>query len=306
MDLDFSNIRRRPMAEVRHLVSTDQFARPVMPGATLAEFVDSLPDLLGGRHFRELVAAIRRAREDRKPVIVMIGGHVIKCGIGPLIADAIERGAVTHLAMNGAAAIHDFEVALAGETSEDVADGLLDGSYGVTEETGRYLNECINLAADQGIGLGEAVGAEILDGTYEGKNFSLLYNAHKAGIPVTVHVAIGTDTIHLHPACDGAKLGAATSHDFRRFAGFVADLQGGGVVINIGCAVIMPEVFLKALTAACNLVPGVGGFTTANFDMISHYRPRVNVVQRPTKDAGRGYNFIGQHELLLPLLFALI
>lgn len=305
--LDFNKLKLRPLAELKHLVSTDDFARPVMPKASLLEFVDSLPHLLAGNDLRALVADIGRARENKKPVIVMLGGHVIKCGIGPLIADAVERGTITHVAMNGAAAIHDFEVGMIGETSEDVGAGLEDGSYGVAEETGRIMNEVINRAVAKGQGIGECLGDEIMDGTYEGKNFSLLYNAHKAGVPVTVHIALGTDTIHHHPAADGSRLGEGTLRDFHRFAEAIAALQGGGVVLNLGCAVIMPEVFLKALTVARNLVPGITGFSTANFDMINHYRPRVNVVQRPTKGSGgRGYNFIGQHEILLPLLFALL
>jgi hypothetical protein len=275
----------------------------VPPTATVAEFLASLPDFLGARDLKALAAAVVAARRAGAPVAWAIGGHVVKVGLGPLLLDLLARGYAQAFAMNGAAAIHDAEVALAGSTSEDVGAGLFEGAYGNADETGRLFAEAAAASARGGVGLGAALGDALLARKAPHAALSVLCGARRAGVPVTVHVAVGTDTVHMHPACDGAALGAATHGDFLRLA-TVVDGMDGGVWLNVGSAVLLPEVFLKAVAVVHNARPGRRvRMTTANLDFLKHYRPRVNVVERP---AEKGYEVNGPHELLLPLLRAAV
>lgn len=303
--VDFGALRTVPLAERGGKVRVADFAAPYRPGAGVAGWLESLPRILAAESLRGVVQAIRAARAAAKPVIWGIGGHVVKCGLAPVLIDLMDRGYLTALMMNGAAAIHDFEIALAGHTSEDVEAVLPDGRFGAAEETGREMNRAI-AEAEESIGMGEALGRCLERiASAEFGAASLLLQAWRRAIPVTVHVAVGTDTPHTHPAVDAAALGRATHHDFRLFAALVRELDGGGVYLNVGSAVLLPEVFLKALSAVRNLGHPVREFTTANFDFLQHYRPRVNVVERPHAQAGgRGYAITGHHEILIPLLAA--
>jgi hypothetical protein len=289
-------------------VHTGLFARPHRAGAGMAEWLDALPKLLAADSLRQVAEAIFRARSLDKPVLWGLGGHVIKCGLAPVLLDLARRGFATSFSMNGSAAIHDLEIALAGYTSEDVEAVLPDGSFGSAEETGREFNRALIDAAREGIGAGEALArkaAELANPEFAAS--SLLCGAHEAAIPLTVHIAVGTDTPHTHPATDAAALGAATHHDFRLFCALTAELDEGGVYVNLGSAVVMPETFLKALSTVRNLGAPVRRFTTVNFDFLQHYRPRVNVVERPHAQAGgKGYSITGHHEILLPLLAAVL
>lgn len=267
-------------------------------------FLDSLPHVLAADHLRTVAAAIATAAGAARGVVLLVGGHVIKVGLGPLLADWVRQGIVTHVAMNGAAAIHDFELAAFGGTSEEVESGLSDGTFGMAEETGSAMNAAVNQAHAAGRGLGEGLAMSLAaTADLPGADVSLLLACHQQGVPVTVHVTIGAEIIQQHPMADGAALGDTSHRDFRRLAGSLPDLDGGGVVLNLGSAVVLPEVFLKALTIARNLGAGKPtGFLAADFDMIRHYRPRMNVVERPTRAGGTGLLFTGHHELLLPLL----
>lgn len=251
---------------------------------------------------------MERARANRKPVVWGMGGHVVKCGLAPVLLDLMRRGYATAFAMNGSAAIHDFEIALAGHTSEDVEAVLPGGRFGAAEETGREMNEAIACGARDGIGMGEALGRRANEIAAEAfAASSLLVEAWRARIPVTVHVAVGTDTPHTHPAAQGAAIGAATHHDFRLFCRLVSQLEGGGVYINAGSAVLLPEVFLKAVSSVRNLGFPLNDFTTVNLDFLQHYRPRANVVERPHAGSpGRGIAITGHHELTIPLLAAVL
>jgi hypothetical protein len=260
--------------------------------------------VLVARDFRAVVDAIVHAARERRGVIVMLGGHVVKTGLAPLLIDLVRRGVVTHLAMNGSAAIHDYEVARFGATSEDVATGLRDGTFGMADETGREMNEAFIAGMSSHRGMGEALG-RALDARTDLSNpeLSILLGAFRLGVPATVHAALGAEIIHQHPAASGAAIGDTSHRDFRRLAASISDLDGGGVVLNLGSAVIMPEVFLKALTIARNLGDGrPREFVSVDLDMQRHYRPRMNVVQRPTLDSGRGYEITGHHEIMVPLL----
>jgi hypothetical protein len=272
--------------------------------ATFASFIESLPDVLAARDFRAVVAAIVAAHRARRAVIAMLGGHVVKTGLTPLLIDLMDRGVVTHIAMNGSAAIHDYEMARFGATSEDVASGLRDGTFGMAEETGRGMNEAIVAGLAGEWGMGEALARALNDlPELAHPELSLLLAARRLGLPLTVHAAIGAEIIHQHPAASGAAIGETSHRDFRRLAAGLDTLDDGGVVLNIGSAVIMPEVFLKALTVARNLNGGrPTRFVTADFDMQRHYRPHVNVVDRPNQGGGRGYEITGHHELMVPLL----
>lgn len=270
----------------------------------LAGFLDSLPEILAARDLRKLVDAIVEAHKNGKGVVVMMGGHVIKTGLAPVLIDLIEMGIIKAIAMGGAPAIHDFETALFGETSEDVQENIMDGSFGMVEETGQLMNRCTATAAKNGLGLGESLGKYLIEENAPNAGISVLARSYELDIPVTVHVAIGTDIIHQHPDCDGASLGEATYRDFMIFAEVVRNITGG-VVLNLGSAVLMPEVFLKALSLAQN-VDTLGSFTTADFDMFSQYRPTQNVVKRPARLGGSGYSFRGHHEIMIPLLAGLV
>src|SRR6266568_1754148 len=303
-EADFSRLKTIPIAQRPNKVDPSLLAQPPGGDRTFAAFWDSLPDVLAARDARELARLIARAA-GRRGVVVMLGGHVIKVGLGPVLAALVRRGVISHLALNGSAAIHDFELAAYGGTSEDVAAGLADGTFGMVEETGREMNAAIAEGARAGRGMGEAlVDALRHRAGLAAPDVSLLVAAAERGIPVTVHTAIGADIIHQHPAADGAALGATSHRDFKRLAASLPALHDGGVVLNLGSAVVMPEVFLKALTVARNLNGGKPtGFTACDCDMQRQYRPRANVVERPTLAAGgRGIQLTGHHEILIPLL----
>ena len=300
--VDLSSVTTYPLKERINKVSVHDFATLPESETDISAFLASLPKILKGSDFLALVDAIVTAHQRKKPVIVMMGGHVIKCGLSPLLVALAKRGVITGFAFNGASSIHDFEIALIGETSEDVSAYLQTGQFGMWEETGRLMNTAIQHAADTGLGMGEALGKQLVEMNAPYNRYSLLATGVQYNIPITVHVAIGTDIIHQHPAANGAAIGAASFTDFRLLTALVKELEGGGVVLNLGSAVILPEVFLKALTIARNLGNTVSHFTTANFDMNQQYRPIENVVKRPTEMGGRGYTFTGHHELMIPLL----
>jgi len=303
-EADLSRVTTVPVAGRRNKVDPGLLASPPGSNRSFAAFLDSLPDVLAARDLRQVIEAVAAAKRAGRGVILLLGGHVIKVGLGPLVNAWLARGIVTHLALNGAAAIHDFELAAFGGTSEDVESGLADGSFGMAEETGAEMNAAIAAAAraDQGMGEGLA-GALSKRKQLPGRDASILLGALQHDVPLTVHAAVGAEIIHQHPSSDGAAIGATSHRDFRRLAASIPDLDQGGVVLNWGSAVLMPEVFLKALTVARNLGGGrPTHFVAADFDMQRHYRPRVNVVQRPTRAGGTGFMLTGHHELLLPML----
>ncbi len=281
-------------------VRVEDFARPLAPAAALA-VLDSLPDQLAARALREVVDRVAEAHRSGRPVVAMCGGHVVKVGVSPCLIALLERGVITHLALNGAAALHDVEIARGGRTSEDVEANLMTGSFGMVDETGDFMNAALREGARRGEGLGECWGRALCEEAPPHLGASLVAAAWRLGVPATVHVAVGTDTIHCHPGCDGAALGETSLRDFRIFAATLAEARGAAV-LNFGSAVVLPEVFLKALAVARNLGAGLEGLTTANFDQVQHYRPRVNVVERPTRaDGARGYALTGHHEIMVPL-----
>jgi hypothetical protein len=302
-EADLSLVRPVPIANRANKVDPALLAHPPGGARGFDDFLASLSDFLAARDLKSVIAAVAQAA-GRRGVIVQMGGHVVKVGMGPLLLHLMRRGVITHLAMNSAASIHDFELCAYGGTSEDVAAGLVDGTFGMAEETGREMNAAINDGARHQWGMGEALARALqARGTLPGREHSLLLGALELDIPVTVHAAVGTDIIHQHPAADGAALGDTSFRDFRRLAGSVPSLHDGGVLLNLGSAVIMPEVFLKALTVARNLGAGRPmGFLAADFDMLRHYRPRMNVVERPTLKNGRGISITGHHEIMIPLL----
>ena len=304
--LDFAGLKTVSLRERGGKVKTADFASVYRAGSGVAGWLDSLPRILAGNSFRAVVEAVVEARRRERAIIWGLGGHVIKCGLAPVVIDLMRRGYATVFAMNGAAAIHDFEIALAGHTSEDVEAVLPDGRFGAAEETGREMNRAIAEGDREGLGMGEALGRWLSSaGDLVAGDSSLLLQAYRQGTPVTVHVAIGTDTPHTHPAVDAAAIGSASHRDFRLLAAYVADLNEGGVYLNVGSAVVLPEVFLKAVSAVRNLGHPLANFTTADFDFLRHYRPRVNVVERPhAGSGGAGYAITGHHELMVPLLAA--
>jgi len=303
-EADLSRLTTIPVAGRRNKVDQRLLASPPGTDRSFSAFLDSLPDILAAHDLRQIIQAVAGARRDRRGVILLLGGHVVKVGLGPLINAWLARGIVTHVAMNGAAAIHDFELAAFGGTSEDVEAGLADGSFGMAEETGAEMNAAITAAARADRGMGEGLSRALAKRKLlPGAEASILLAAQQHDVPVTVHAAIGAEIIHQHPTADGAAVGATSHRDFRRLAASIPDLHQGGVVLNLGSAVLMPEVFLKALTIARNLEGGKPThFTAADFDMQRHYRPRVNVVQRPTRAGGSGFLLTGHHEILIPLL----
>jgi hypothetical protein len=303
-EADLTQVTTARIAGRRNKVDPQMLASPPDANRSFAAFLASLPDVLAARDLRVVVDAIVRAKEEHRGVILLLGGHVIKVGLGPLVKAWVDRGVVTHIALNGAAAIHDFELAAFGGTSEDVESGLADGSFGMAEETGAEMNAAIAAAARAGQGMGEGLARTLASRKQlPGSAASILLAAFQREVPVTVHPAIGAEIIHQHPSADGAAIGITGQQDFRRLAGSIPDLDHGGVALNWGSAVMMPEVFLKALTVARNLGNGrPTHFTAADFDMQRHYRPRMNIVQRPTRAGGAGYLLTGHHELLLPLL----
>jgi hypothetical protein len=303
--LDFSGVVTYPIGERNNKVSVaSDFATPVRAGMTVAELLAAMPKQLGSQALLKVIDAIVLAREKGKPVVMAMGGHVIKCGLQPVLKSLIEADVITAVALNGAGSIHDFEIALIGATSEDVGAVLHAGTFGMAEETGREINAALKSGVSEGLGHGESLGRMILDRELPFREQSLMATCVGKGIPVTVHVAIGTDITHQHPSADGAVLGAASFTDFRILTSVVSQLGDGGVYLNVGSAVLLPEVFLKALSIAQNLGYHVDHFTTANFDMQQHYRPLTNVVKRPTSGDSRGYSVTGHHEIMIPLLAA--
>jgi len=301
--ISLEKVRSYSLKERVSKVSTDSFGAPWRPGGSISQWVQSLPGILAGKDFSEIVERMIQAVMAKKTLILAMGAHPIKVGLSPVILDLMERGIISGVAMNGAGIIHDAEVAMAGNTSEDVAAVLGDGQFGMADETGRFLNAAIQDGARQGLGLGRSVGAMLVREDFPHNRQSLLARAYELDLPITVHVAIGTDIIHFHPSVDGAAIGATSHLDFRIFAGLVSRLKKG-MLINLGSAVIMPEVFLKALSLVRNLGHDVSDFTTLNMDFIQHYRPMTNVVRRPTLESGRGYSLVGHHEIMFPLLVA--
>jgi hypothetical protein len=301
--LDFSNVATYNLAQRTSKVSTSEFAKVLGDNPSFKEFLDSLPDVLYGAQFSDFIESYKKAIAHSGEILLMMGAHVIKVGLSPVLIDAMRNGWITHLAINGACVIHDVEIAIWGSTSEDVAAGLEDGSFGMAKESTAFINEAVSKARNK-MGYGEAVAQALVNAGGPNTELSLLYNAYKLNIPLTVHSALGTEIIHQHPNVDGAAIGDTSWTDFKVFSHTTSRLNKNSLVLNIGSAVIMPEVFLKALTVARNLGYDAYGFTTATFDMIRHYRPTVNVVQRPTQKSGRGYYFLGFHEIMMPLLFA--
>ena len=307
-EADLSRVRTLPVSTRPNKVEAGQFAAPPPSAAserTFAAFLGSLPRILQAESFLRVADAIASAVERRRAVVWMLGGHVVKTGLGPLLVDLMRRGAATHLASNGSAAIHDYETARWGGTSEDVEAGLADGTFGMAEETGRDMNAAFTRGMREGWGMGESLARDLDERSgLAHPEMSLLLQSHRLGVPYTLHPAIGAEIIHQHPAADGAAIGDTGHRDFRRLAAALEGLDDGGVVINFGSAVVMPEVFLKALTVCRNLNDGrPRAFTAVDFDMLRHYRPRVNVVERPTRTGGgRGFHLTGHHEIMLPLL----
>ena len=304
--IDFAGLKTVDLLDRGGKVKLADFALPYQKGAGITAWLDTLPEILAGETFRALIDRVAEARARRRAIIWGLGGHVIKCGLTLVLIDLMRRGYVTAFALNGSAAIHDYEIALAASTSEDVEAVLPDGSFGSAEQTGRGMNRAIAEGDRAGVGIGEALGQALdRDGTVVADDASLLLQAWRSRVPVTVHVAIGTDTPHTHPAAEPAAIGSASHRDFRLLCACVADLNDGGVYLNVGSAVVLPEVFLKAVSAVRNLGNPLADFTTANFDFLQHYRPRVNVVERPhARSGGRGYAITGHHELMIPLLAA--
>ena len=300
--VDLSKIRTIRLDTRSCKVAVKDFAHTARKGASFKDFYDSMPGLLAASNFKAVVDSIVTAHKKKKMVIFMMGAHVIKCGLSPLVIDLMKRGVVKAIALNGAGIIHDTEVAMIGRTSEDVGEGIVDGSFGMAEETASFINGAINYGFRNGLGIGEALGGRIAKSKFSCKGSSILAEGYKLGVPVTVHVAIGTDIIHQHPSAVGMAIGEGSLLDFKNFIYSVSKLEGG-VAANIGSAVILPEVFLKAVTVARNLGYRLNKFTTANFDMLSQYRPHQNVILRPTSKGGKGYSITGHHEIMVPLLY---
>jgi hypothetical protein len=302
--IDLTKIKTYSVKGRESKVRIDDFSRPHRKDGSFKDFFSSLPNILASQQLKDVVGAIVRARRDKRPVMLGMGAHAIKVGLNPVIIDLMERGIITSLALNGAGIIHDFELAFVGQTSEDVDKEILSGAFGMADETGSMLNQAISsTGGDEGIGA--SIGRMIQTGDFPYKDKSLLATGHRLGIPVTVHVAIGTDIIHMHPSFDGKATGAAAHRDFLAFCSLVSELEGG-VYINLGSAVLLPEIFLKAVTLARNLGHPITQFTTVNMDFVQHYRPNTNVVRRPTQGGGKGFALTGHHEIMLPLVAAAI
>lgn len=300
--LNITKVKTYSVKSRKSKVRGEDFARPPLKKRSFLDFYSSLPNILKAREIRQIVDALARARQKKKAVIFMAGAHVIKCGLSPVVIELMEKKMITCIALNGAGIIHDFEIALQARTSEDVSENLKDGRFGMGRETADFLNLAVKEGVAQGLGLGYAVASRIALAKLPFKDLSLLYQAYKHKIPVCVFIAIGTDIIHQHPSFDAAAAGKGSLRDFHTLVENVSRLNNGGVVLNFGSAVILPEVFLKALNLARNLGFKVRDFVTANFDMVYHYRPRENVVCRPVIGGGKGYYIIGHHEIMLPLL----
>lgn len=302
-EFDLTGVRTYPLASRQSKANAKDFAKPYAPGSGMAGLLGSLPAILAGADFQAVVAALCQARAAGAAIIWGIGAHVIKTGLSPILIDLMDRGFVSALATNGAGVIHDFEIALAGSTSEDVEEALGPGRFGMAEETGRLLNGAINDGVRRGLGIGQSIGVFLAEARPPHASLSLAAAAHRLAVPLTVHVGLGTDIIHMHPAASGSALGEGSLRDFRYFVSNVAHLERG-VYLNCGSAVILPEVFLKAIALVRNRGVSLSGLTTVNLDFVRLYRPQTNVVHRPTIGVGRGFSLVGHHELLIPLLAA--
>ena len=305
-EIDLSKIKTISIQDRFSKVEVENFARVADRGMSFKTFLDSLPHILKSADLRELVERIVAGHRLGKPLIWMMGSHVIKCGLAPIVVDLMERDIIGAIALNGSGIIHDIESAYWGRTSEDVAANLDDGTFGMSRETAELVNDTIKLDHDPDLGMREILGKRIVGDNPKFANYSILAAGYKCSVPVTVHVGIGTDIVHQHANADGEAIGKRSLRDFRILADVITKLGDGGVVINVGSAVILPEVFLKALTVARNTGSPVKNFYTADFDMIQHYRPRINVVERPVSKGGKGYQFTGHHEIMIPLLAAAI
>ena len=303
--IDLSSLKTYPLASRKSKVDRTDFARPFKPQGSLKDFLEQLPNILAAKDFRAIVSAIAGAHKGGKNVVAAMGAHVIKAGLNPVVIDMMERGIITAVAMNGAGIVHDLELAMIGRTSEEVLEGLEHGAFGMAQETADFLNRAMSKAGTEDLGLGQAVGQGIIEADLPFGKESIFAAAVRLDIPATVHVAIGTDIIHIHPGFDPEAAGKATHLDFRLFSSVVAELEGG-VYMNVGSAVIMPEVFLKALTLVRNMGHKVERFTAVNMDFIRHYRSTINVVERPTSMGGAGYTIVGHHEIMFPLLAAAV
>ncbi len=303
-EIDLRKVKTYSITKRLSKVTTNNFAQSYEKGSSFAQFMSRLPNILIGADFKQLVETIVQAFHLDKQIIAMMGAQVIKCGLSPLIIQLMEVGIIKCLALNGAGIIHDAEIANWGTTSEDVAASLDDGTFGMAEETPEFINDALKTGEPKKLGFGEAVGLKIQKDNCPNKHCSILGTGYRLKIPITVHIAIGTDILHQHPSSDGAIIGELSHRDFKIFCTQVAKLTEGSVLLNFGSAVILPEIFLKALSVVRNLGYPAHGFTTANFDMIRHYRPQMNILQRPTQTGGKGYQFIGQHEIMIPLLVA--
>lgn len=297
-------LKTYPLGSRKSKVRVKDFALPCSSNKTLSEFIQSLPNILAGKDFKEFVTLMKRVKAANKPIIWALGAHVIKVGLNPVFIDLMEKGWVTGVALNGAGIIHDFEIAFAGRTSEDIDVQIRTGDFGMAQETGALLNQAIISSSREGVGLGEGVGKMMAAAPFSHKGFSLVARAYDLDIPVTVHVAVGTDIIHFHPQASGEALGKTSLRDFFLFCSLIERLEGGGVFINVGSAVVLPEVFLKAVSLIRSRGAKLEKFSTAVFDFIHHYRPDQNVVKRPLGEQGRGFYFIGHHEIMIPLFAA--
>lgn len=301
--IELDAIKTVSLSKRKSKVTVDDFAKPLKKGSSIKDFLDNLPDILAGKNIRSVIAAIAKASIKDNVILFGMGAHVIKVGLNPVVIDLMERGVISAVAMNGAGIIHDLEVALDGKTSEDVNESIDDGSFGMTYETCDFINKAITAADQHSKGLGESVGQIILENNLKFKDKSILAAGSRLDIPITVHIAVGTDIIHMHPGFDPKSAGQASHRDFRTFASIVSALEGG-VYLNVGSAVLLPEVFLKAITLVRNLGHDLKNFTTVNMDFIQHYRPLTNVVSRPTQKGGQGFNLVGHHEIMLPIIAA--
>ena len=303
--IKLNKVKSAPLKDRKSKVSIQNFGKAYTRSCNFREFLNCLPDILAAKDLKEIVTEITTAYKAKKTIVLAIGAHVIKVGLNPILIDLMEKGIISAIALNGAGIIHDSEIAMVGHTSEEVSDGLTEGSFGMAEETARTINDAIADGVKSGMGIGESVGKRLLEVDSPFKDQSILVNGFRLKIPITVHIAIGTDIIHMHPSCSGAAIGKGSHLDFRLFSSIISQLEGG-VYLNIGSSVILPEVFLKALTLVRNLGFDIKDFTTVNMDFIQHYRPVTNVVKRPTQKGGKGYSITGHHEIMVPLLAAAI
>jgi len=301
--IDLSGIKTYPLSQRKSKVSTAEFAKKWQKGSSFKDFLSRLPDILAGNQIKSVISSTVKAFKENKTIVFAMGAHVIKVGLNPIVIDLMKRGIITAVAMNGAGIIHDLELAMAGQTSEDVSASIGNGTFGMAHETGAFLCDAISRGGKTSKGLGETIGASMIENKFPYLKHSILAEGHRLGIPVTIHVAFGTDIIHMHPGFDAKATGETTHRDFRTFASVVSTLEKG-VYYNVGSAVILPEVFLKAVTLVRNLGHQLNDFTTVNMDFIRQYRPMTNVVNRPTADGGQGFHLTGHHEIMLPLIAA--